>query len=503
MQKSGFISIVLVLFNTCTLFAQNIHVTRPVITHFSADSKIPRPITIKTNIGTYTLFEKSLNVNGFVRDFEAFDGNGDKLNYTDHSYKGGKANDLSDPDHSYYHFSAVYTSKRQNSTSRSSGNSRQYSRTYSHSYNDPEKARERSELRKALRDYVPSYEGDYNGYYYSNKEEYLFWRLPEPPAPKAITNPEQYCGKWGDKYLLENSGLDNWTFEIKWDGNDFQFTFRALEMDLVEQENTNSWLFRSYSYTDKTPELQKKGFRAFTDDCDSEADPGFPDTGTYLYDEYYQEDYYRITLSDNAPTWGFVLGHTDYYYKDNHTYSETYDYKSLGVAPSPRIRFSKGDSVPANSPLPNKPKNTSYDDSKDNNVTDVNTFSYHVVDNDSNRGKVPEGVIVLEEAIPFALVEEKPKFQGGDANTFSKWVSQNLNYPAEAKLKKESGRVTVRFIVNQDGTISDVQILRSVSPSLDEEAIRVIQASPAWTPGKQHGRDVRVSYQFPVIFQLR
>ena len=111
--------------------------------------------------------------------------------------------------------------------------------------------------------------------------------------------------------------------------------------------------------------------------------------------------------------------------------------------------------------------------------------------------------VVEEEAIPFALVEEKPKFQGGDANTFAAWVSKHLDYPEIAKENGVSGRVMVQFTVNPNGTVSDVKVLRGVDPSLDKEAVRVIQSSPKWTPGKQRDRAVKVTYLFPVIFQLR
>ena len=111
--------------------------------------------------------------------------------------------------------------------------------------------------------------------------------------------------------------------------------------------------------------------------------------------------------------------------------------------------------------------------------------------------------VVEEEAIPFALVEEKPKFQGGDANNFSKWVASHLEYPEIAKENGVSGRVMVQFTVNPNGTVSDVKVLRGMDPSLNKEAVRVIQSSPKWTPGKQRDRAVKVTYQFPVIFQLR
>ena len=110
---------------------------------------------------------------------------------------------------------------------------------------------------------------------------------------------------------------------------------------------------------------------------------------------------------------------------------------------------------------------------------------------------------IEEEAIPFQLVEEKPKFQGGDANAFSKWVAQNLNYPEIAKENGVQGRVMLQFKVNANGTVSDVKVLRGVDPSLDKEAVRVVSTSPKWEPGRQRDRAVPVTYTFPVIFQLR
>lgn len=111
--------------------------------------------------------------------------------------------------------------------------------------------------------------------------------------------------------------------------------------------------------------------------------------------------------------------------------------------------------------------------------------------------------VVEEEAIPFALVEEKPKFQGGDANKFSKWVNSKLVYPEIAKENGVQGRVTLQFTVNTDGSVSNVTVLRGVDASLDREAVRIVSSSPKWQPGKQRERPVKVTYTFPVIFQLR
>ena len=111
--------------------------------------------------------------------------------------------------------------------------------------------------------------------------------------------------------------------------------------------------------------------------------------------------------------------------------------------------------------------------------------------------------VVEEEAIPFQLVEEKPSFQGGDANQFSKWVNQRLVYPEIAKENGVQGRVTLQFTVEKDGSVTKVKVLRGVDPSLDKEAVRVVSMSPKWKPGKQRDRAVPVTYTFPVIFQLR
>ena len=114
-----------------------------------------------------------------------------------------------------------------------------------------------------------------------------------------------------------------------------------------------------------------------------------------------------------------------------------------------------------------------------------------------------EEEVVEEEAIPFQLVEEKPSFQGGDANQFSKWVNSRLVYPEIAKENGVQGRVTLQFTVEKDGTVTKVKVLRGVDPSLDKEAVRVVSMSPKWSPGKQRDRAVPVTYTFPVIFQLR
>ena len=108
------------------------------------------------------------------------------------------------------------------------------------------------------------------------------------------------------------------------------------------------------------------------------------------------------------------------------------------------------------------------------------------------------------EAIPFEAVDTKPGFNGGDADEFSKWVNSHLTYPEAAKEAGTQGRVMIQFTVNADGSMSDFTVLRSASPELDAEALRVLTScTQKWTPGIQDGKPVPVTYNFPIIFQLR
>ena len=117
--------------------------------------------------------------------------------------------------------------------------------------------------------------------------------------------------------------------------------------------------------------------------------------------------------------------------------------------------------------------------------------------------EVTEEDLIEEETLPFYTVEIKPKFNGGDANEFSKWVNQRLVYPQICIENGVSGRVTLSFTIKADGTLADAKVMRGVDPALDKEALRVVNSSPKWTPGKQRDRAVAVTYTFPVIFQLR
>ncbi|MDR0421766.1 MAG: TonB family protein [Proteiniphilum sp.] len=102
----------------------------------------------------------------------------------------------------------------------------------------------------------------------------------------------------------------------------------------------------------------------------------------------------------------------------------------------------------------------------------------------------------------FVVVEEQPEFPGGNT-ALMKFLSDNIKYPVIAQENGIQGRVICNFVVERDGSITDVQVLRGVDPSLDREATRVIQQMPHWKPGKQRGSAVRVRYTLPVVFRLQ
>ena len=102
----------------------------------------------------------------------------------------------------------------------------------------------------------------------------------------------------------------------------------------------------------------------------------------------------------------------------------------------------------------------------------------------------------------FDVVEEMPSFPGGNGALMS-YLASNIKYPVVAQENGVQGRVIVSFVVERDGSISDVRVARSVDPSLDREAQRVVKSMPRWKPGKQNGSAVRVKYTVPVVFRLQ
>lgn len=109
---------------------------------------------------------------------------------------------------------------------------------------------------------------------------------------------------------------------------------------------------------------------------------------------------------------------------------------------------------------------------------------------------------VIEEAEIFTVVESMPEFPGGPAKMME-YIAQNIKYPAMARESGIQGRVFVNFVVEPNGSVSNVKILRGIGGGCDEEAIRVVEAMPKWTPGRQRGKAVRVSFNLPVRFTLQ
>ena len=101
----------------------------------------------------------------------------------------------------------------------------------------------------------------------------------------------------------------------------------------------------------------------------------------------------------------------------------------------------------------------------------------------------------------FDVVEVMPQFPGGTI-AMLKYIMENIKYPKQIMEEGIQGRVTVSFIVEKDGRVSNVRLLRSVQSALDKEAIRVVKSMPKWTPGKQNGKPVRVRFNLPVMFKL-
>ena len=136
--------------------------------------------------------------------------------------------------------------------------------------------------------------------------------------------------------------------------------------------------------------------------------------------------------------------------------------------------------------------------------------SFDVKGNDDANGEVLKAKEVIAQPEPpkveenkvFDMVEEMPSFPGGPA-ALMQFLQSNTHYPAVAQENGVQGRVTVSFVVEKDGSITDVQVARSADPSLDKEAIRVVKSMPRWTPGRQNGSTVRVKFNVPVTFKLQ
>ena len=136
--------------------------------------------------------------------------------------------------------------------------------------------------------------------------------------------------------------------------------------------------------------------------------------------------------------------------------------------------------------------------------------AFTVEGNDEEAGEVLKAKEVIAEPEPpkveetkvFDVVEEMPQFPGGQA-ALLEYLAKNIKYPVVAEENGIQGKVIVTFVVERDGSITDVKVVKSVDPSLDKEASRVVKSMPRWQPGKQNGSAVRVKYTVPVQFRLQ
>lgn len=115
---------------------------------------------------------------------------------------------------------------------------------------------------------------------------------------------------------------------------------------------------------------------------------------------------------------------------------------------------------------------------------------------------IAEPVVVDDEPVSIAMVEQKPSFPGGEAAMYQ-WLSDNIVYPPAASEEGIQGRVVVEFVVGKDGSITNARVVRTRHPALDKEALRVIKAMPNWIPGRNNGQPVKVTYTLPVTFKLQ
>lgn len=109
----------------------------------------------------------------------------------------------------------------------------------------------------------------------------------------------------------------------------------------------------------------------------------------------------------------------------------------------------------------------------------------------------------VEDDTPFVRVEQMPSFMGGDLMKFRNWVQSKVRFPQIAQENNISGRVLLMFVIERDGTLTNIQVLQTPDSSLSDEAIRVLKTSPKWTPGKQRNQAVRVKYTLPIDFRIQ
>jgi protein TonB len=140
------------------------------------------------------------------------------------------------------------------------------------------------------------------------------------------------------------------------------------------------------------------------------------------------------------------------------------------------------------------------------NEAEVETTDFNSEDDEDARVEIQAPIAPPEEEeeeqVIHIRVEKMPEFPGGQ-DALNRFLVRNIKYPLLAQENGIQGRVVCQFVVNSDGSIVDISVVRGVEESLDKEAIRVIKSMPKWTPGRQRGKSVRVKYTLPIRFKLQ
>lgn len=152
--------------------------------------------------------------------------------------------------------------------------------------------------------------------------------------------------------------------------------------------------------------------------------------------------------------------------------------------PSLKLEVVEEEVTPAEEPLP-KPEQPLEGD---------------VTNDETPNPKIPQPE-KKDEVLSFRVVEDLPQFPGGYLE-FMKWLTRNLKYPASAEQRKQQGKVVAEFIVNTDGSVTDVRIVKSLNPDCDHEALRVLRMMPRWTAGIQNAKPCRTKVCIPIVFKL-
>lgn len=135
-------------------------------------------------------------------------------------------------------------------------------------------------------------------------------------------------------------------------------------------------------------------------------------------------------------------------------------------------------------------------------AVDFNEFSEDMVIDVMPQAKPVEVEEIVSDE-PFIKVEKMPSFNGGDLMTFRNWVMGQIRYPQIAQENNITGRVMVTFVIERNGTLTNIQVLQTPDSSLSDEAVRVLKTSPKWTPGMQGNKTVRVRYNLPIEFRIQ